>query len=353
MSADQARSIRITIIGIALLIAAALGLRWWLHGRFIESTDNAYIRADITAITPRVSGEVLAVPVKNNQAVKKGDLLLQIDRADYEARLANARAQIAVREAALAANIQQKAAQQSMIEEARATLNAARADESRSHKDWDRAKTLVEQGVATHQRLDTATAAYKSAEAGVTRAEASVKAAGQQSLTLDADRERLIAELEAAKASYRLAEIDLAATELRAPVDGVIGDLAARVGERVNAGMRMLSVVPLSEVFVEANFKETQLTRMAIGQTAEVEVDAFPGRILSGHIDSVSPASGAEFSLLPPDNATGNFNKIVQRVPVKILLDVPPELAGLLRPGMSVEAIVDTRTAPVNTAPAE
>lgn len=344
MSADKARNLRITIIGLAALVALAFGLRWWLHGRFIEATDNAYIRADITAITPRVGGEVLSVLVRNNQPVKKGDLLLQIDKADYEARLANARAQIAVREAALASNLQQKATQQSMIEEARASLNAAQADESRARKDWDRSKTLVEQGVATHQRLDTTTAAYKSAEAGVSRASAGVKAAGQQALTLDADRGRLEAELEAARASYRLAELDLAATEVRAPVDGVIGDLAARVGERINAGMRLLSLVPLAQVYVEANFKETQLTRMAVGQQVTVEADAFPDHALTGRIDSLSPASGAEFALLPPDNATGNFNKIVQRVPVRVALDIPAELAGRLRPGMSVEVIVDTRT---------
>ena len=352
MSADKARNLRIAIIGIALLIAGAFALRWWLHGRHIESTDNAYIRADITAITSRVGGEVLEVAVRSNQAVRKGDLLLRIDRADYEARLANARAQIAVREAALAANVQQKATQQAMIEEARATLNAAQADQSRTQKDWERARTLVEQGVATHQRLDTATASYKSAEAGVTRSQASVKAASQQSLTLDADRARLEAELLAARASARLAELDLAATELRAPIEGVIGDLAARVGERINPGMRLFSVVPLAQVFVEANFKETQLTGMAIGQQAEIGVDAFPDHVLTGRIDSLSPASGAEFALLPPDNATGNFNKIVQRVPVKIALDIPAELAGRLRPGMSVEATIDTRTTPGSSSPA-
>lgn len=353
MSADNAKKIRLVFLSAAILIAGTLGLRWWLHGRFIESTDNAYIRADITSITPRIGGEVLAVPVQNNQPVKKGDLLLQIDKADYEARLVNARAQVAVREAALTTNVQQKATQQSLIEEARASLSAAQADETRARQDWERANTLVQQGVATRQHLDAATAAYKSAQATAVRAQASVKAAGQQSLTLDAERARLEAELEAARAVLKLAEIDLAATELRAPVDGVIGDLTARVGERINAGMRLLSVVPLANVFVEANFKETQLTRMAAGQPVQVTVDAFPGQKLSGHIDSVSPASGAEFALLPPDNATGNFNKIVQRVPVKILLDVPAGLAGLLRPGMSVKASVDTRTAPLKTASAQ
>lgn len=344
MSAEQSRTLRILLISIAVLVVIGFGLRWWLHGRYIESTDNAYVRADISAITSRVGGEVLAVAVRNNQSVRKGDLLLQIDKADYEAKLANARAQIAVREAALAGNQQQKATQQSMIEEARATLNAAQADESRARKDWERAKTLVEQGVATHQRLDTATAAYKSAEAGVSRASAGVKAAGQQSLTLDADRGRLEAELEAARATARLAELDLAATEVRAPVDGVVGDLSARVGERINGGVRLLSLVPLERVYVEANFKETQLTAMKVGQEATIEADAFPDHALKGRIDSLSPASGAEFALLPPDNATGNFNKIVQRVPVKIALDVPAELAGSLRPGMSVEVSIDTRT---------
>ncbi|HVT34676.1 MAG TPA: HlyD family secretion protein, partial [Nevskiaceae bacterium] len=316
----------------------------------IESTDNAYVRADITAITPRIAGEVTQVLVHDNQAVKKGDLLLAIDAADYQARAASAAAQVAVREAALAANVQQKATQQSLLDEARATLAAAQADEARARKDWERADTLVKQEVATHQRLDTAVAAYQSAKAAVTRAEAGVKAAEQQTAMMDTDRARLSAELDAARAAQKLAEIDLAATELRAPVDGVIGDLAARVGERVNAGMRLLSVVPLAAVYVEANYKETQLTHMAIGQQAEIEIDAFPGRKLRGHIDSLSPASGAEFSLLPPDNATGNFNKIVQRVPVKIVFDEAGELAGLLRPGMSVEATIDTRTAPATVA---
>lgn len=344
---EKVKKIRGLVLGLMVLLLLAAGTRWYLHGRFVESTDNAYVRAEIISISPRIGGEILSKNVRNNQAVRKGDLLLSIDRSDYEAKLANARAQVAVREAALAANRQQKAMQAAMIEEARASRSAAEADESRLKKDWERADKLVSEGVATHQRLDTATAAYKSAAASVARTGAGVRVAAEQSSTLDAERRRLEAELQAAQAMLKLAELDLAATEIRAPVDGVVGDLSARVGERVAAGTRLLSVVPLAEVFVEANFKETQLTHMAIGQEVEVEVDAFPGQKLKGHIDSLSPASGAEFALLPADNATGNFNKIVQRVPVKILFDATGELAGLLRPGMSVKAIVDTRTTPV------
>lgn len=347
---EKVKKMRGLILGALLLAVLGGGSYWWLHARHFESTDNAYVRAEIIALSPRVGGEILAKPVHNNQPVKKGELLLSIDRSDYEARLANARAQVAVREAALAANTQQKAMQGAMIEEARASERAAQADEARLHKDYERADRLVAEGVATHQRLDSATAAYKSATAGVARTQAGVKAAREQSSTIDAERRRLDAELQAAHAMLRLAELDLAATEIRAPVDGVIGDLSARVGERVAAGTRLLSVVPLADVFVEANFKETQLTLMSVGQSVEIEVDAFPGQVLRGHIDSLSPASGAEFALLPADNATGNFNKIVQRVPVKILLDDRADLAGRLRPGMSVEVSVDTRTAPLSTA---
>jgi membrane fusion protein (multidrug efflux system) len=338
------KKIRIVVLLLVALAALGFGLRWWLHGRFIESTDNAYIRADITSITPRVGGEIVEVAVQNNQRVNKGDLLLRIDSADYEARLANAKASIAQREAALAANTEQQALQLTLVAEARAALAASQAEATRLQREWTRADTLVKEGVASHQRLDTATAANKSAHAQVERSAAGVKAAQQQIAALEADRARIAAELEAAKAGLKLAELDLAATELRAPRDGTVGDLAARLGERVNGGLRLLSIVPLEAVYIEANFKETQLTVMQPGQQVKIEVDAYPSQALVGHVQSVSPASGAEFALLPPDNATGNFNKIVQRVPVKIVFDGFGELAGRLRPGMSVEVEVDTRT---------
>lgn len=338
------KKVRLAALSLVVLLALGFGLRWWLHGRFIESTDNAYIRAEITAITPRVGGEVVEVAVQNNQRVKKGDLLLRLDRADYEAKLANARATIAKAEAALAANTEQQALQETLVAEARAALAATQAEATRLQREWSRADTLVKEGVASRQRLETATAAHQSARAQVERATAGVKAAQQQIAALQADRARLQAELEAANAGLALAQLDLAATELRAPRDGAVGDLAARLGERVSSGLRLLSIVPLDAVYVEANFKETQLTDMQPGQRVTIDVDAYPGRKLVGHVDSVSPASGAEFALLPPDNATGNFNKIVQRVSVKVVFDDFGELAGRLRPGMSVEVEVDTRT---------
>ncbi|MGH8504693.1 MAG: HlyD family secretion protein [Stenotrophobium sp.] len=341
--AAQINKLRFLIVAVAVLALAAGGYRWWTHSRFFESTDNAYIRADITVITPRVSGEVVALAVQDNQPVKAGDLLLQIDPRDYQARLANAQAAVAAAQAALAANDQQKAAQAAMIEEARATLSSAQADDARAQKDWQRADTLVRQGVATHQRLDTATAAYRAARAQIARAQAGIKVATQQAATLVANREQLQAQLEATRASEKLAELDLASTELHAPMDGVVGDLSARIGELVNAGIRLLSIVPLQAVYIDANFKETQMTRMHAGQAVALTVDAYPDHVLKGHVESLAPASGSEFALLPPDNATGNFNKIVQRMPVRIAVDDYDGLRGRLRPGMSVEAEVDTR----------
>lgn len=347
--AAQMHKLRFIIIIVIALALAGGGYRWWTHSRYFESTDNAYIRADITVITPRVSGEVVALAVQNNQPVKAGDLLLKIDPRDYQARLANAQAAVAAAQAALAANDQQKATQAAMIEEARATLSSAQADHARAQKDWQRADTLVRQGVATHQRLDTATAAYRAAQAQITRAEAGVKVATQQAATLVANREQLQAQLQAVRASEKLAELDLASTELHAPVDGVVGDLSARIGERVNAGIRLLSIVPLQSVYVDANFKETQMTHMHAGQPVQLSVDAYPDHELKGHVESLAPASGSEFALLPPDNATGNFNKIVQRMPVRIAVDDYAGLRGRLRPGMSVEAEVDTRGATKTT----
>jgi len=334
------------IRGVVLLAVVAGGAVWAQHwyqtGRWQQSTDNAYVRADIASITPRVGGEIVEVAVRDNQAVKKGDVLVRIDPRDYEARLANARAKVAEAEAALITNERQQAMQAAMVEEARAGLVSAQADQGRIKKDFARANALVREGVATQARLDTATAAQSAANAAVTRGSAGVKAATTQVDTVIAQRASLQAQGEAARAAVKLAELDLEATTIRAPSDGLVGNLSAKLGERVNPGLRLLSLVSPA-VWVEANYKETQLTRVAVGQTAEVEVDAFPGQKIPATVESVAPASGAEFALLPPDNATGNFTKIVQRVPVKLTLQVPEALAGKLRAGMSVEAVIDTK----------
>jgi membrane fusion protein (multidrug efflux system) len=342
MSRDTSRKLPFLVLALLLLAALGLGIRWWTHGRFHESTDNAYVRADVSYLTPRVGGEVVQLRVKNNQPVKVGDLLLKIDDADYQARVAQAKAQVAMREAALLTNRQDDSSWRAQVAEAEASLQAARAEERRLQLEMQRAKALVEDGVATRQRLDNAAAAWQAAAAQSRRAESGIAAARARQGGVGTGREQLAAELEAARAALKLAEIDLAATEIRAPISGVVGDLAARLGSRVAVGGRLMAIVPLESVFIEANFKETQLAAMQVGQKAAIELDAFPGLELTGSIQSLSPASGAEFALLPPDNASGNFNKIVQRVPVKIVLD-GGNAEGRLRPGMSAEVTVETR----------
>ncbi|WP_158608589.1 HlyD family secretion protein [Stagnimonas aquatica] len=335
--------VRTVVLGALAVGAVAFGLHWWQTGRWLESTDNAYVRADIAVITPRVAGEIVEVAVRENQLVKKGEVLVRIDPRDYQARLANAQAQVAQAEAALLANSRQQEMQVAMIDEARASLNAAEADRVRVRKDYERASSLVKDGVATQARLDTASAGYQSAQATVTRGSAALKAARTQVGTLEAERARLEAQLQAAKAAEQLSALDLEATVLRAPGDGLVGNLAAKLGERVSPGLRLLSLVAAGPVWVEANFKETQLTHVVVGQPVLVHVDAFPDTEIQGRVESVAPASGAEFALLPADNATGNFTKIVQRVPVKVTLEVPAALADKLRSGMSVEAEINTK----------
>ena len=335
--------VRTAVLGALAVGAVAFGVHWWQTGRWLESTDNAYVRADIAVITPRIAGEIVEVAVRENQLVKKGEVLVRIDPRDYQARLANAQAQVAQAEAALVANSRQQEMQAAMIDEARASLNAAEADCVRVRKDYERASSLVKDGVATQARLDTASAGYQSAQATVTRGSAALKAARTQIGTLEAERARLEAQLQATKAAEQLAALDLEATVLRAPSDGLVGNLAAKLGERVSPGLRLLSLVAAGTVWVEANYKETQLTHVAVGQPVLVHVDAFPDAEIKGRVESVAPASGAEFALLPADNATGNFTKIVQRVPVKVTLEVPAELADKLRSGMSVEAEINTK----------
>lgn len=339
------RWLRIAVLLAVLTAAAIFGWRWWQVGRFIESTDNAYVRADITVLSPRVGGEIVALKVRDNQTVAAGDLLLEIDRRDYAARVDSARAAVAEARAALAGNGQQRSQQDAAISEVRAQLLAARASERQTAQELERARSLLRDGVATRQRLDNAEAAHQNATAGVARAAAAVQAAERALSTLsDSSRARLEAAVAAAEAQLNLAEIDLAATSLKAPVAGTVGDLSARLGERVQPGQRLLSLVPLDRLYVEANFKETQLRAMQPGQPVELEIDAFPGQPLHGRVDSFSPASGAEWALLPAQNATGNFTKIVQRVPVRIALEPGHALADRLRPGLSVEARVDTRS---------
>ena len=341
------RKLIMAIVAIGALVAiAAGGAHWWLEGRHWESTDNAYLAANITALSARVPGPVMVVNVRENQPVAKGDLLFAIAPYSYMARRDRAQSEVAKRTADRAHLLTRIAHHQATIGATEAEVRTAEAELVRARQDLTRAETLQAKGFTDRQRYDHAKTDVLSAEAELGRTRANLLAARAQLTVLAEEAAELQARLEVAQAELRLAEIDLELTEVRAPTAGVVGNKQIEVGEYALVGVRKLAVVDLGDVWVTANFKETQLTEVVPGQRAAIEVDAFPDHEFTGVVDSLSPASGAEFSLLPPDNATGNFTKIVQRVPVKILFDQGQPLLDRLKPGMSVIARIDTRAQP-------
>jgi membrane fusion protein (multidrug efflux system) len=345
-------------VGIAVLIAGAIyGVHWWTVGRFLESTNDAYVRADMVVMSPRVSGYVTAVAVQDNQRVKAGAVLVRIDDRDYRAKVARAQAAVDAAKATLdadraaIANIDAQTVQQnSVIAQAEAQVRSAEADAQRAELDYRRYQNLVRQQVASRQRLENASADYTKAEAAIARTRAAVAAQKGLLPVLQTRRQQARAHMDQTQAALkgdeaalRLARIDLENTAIRAPIDGVIGQRVVRIGQFLEPGQPILAVVPLQAAFVVANYKETQIGHMHPGQPAEIVVDTFSDTTLHGRVLSFSPASGSQFALLPPDNATGNFTKIVQRIPVKIVLNHGEPFAGRQRPGMSVTATVDTR----------
>lgn len=344
------RGFRSALIALAILATAGTGVmfgwEWWLNGRFIEKTDNAFIHTDITSISPKVGGYVSEVLIDDNVHVEAGDVLLRIEDSSFRAEVARARADLAEKRAALANLDQRHTLQKALIEEARAAVRSVEANAERSQKELRRAGALVDQGWASQRRHDDAIAEEQTSEAEVARSFARLAAEKQKLAVIDSERVEVEAEVERSEAELSLAEINLRYTVINAPASGVVGNLRVERGEYVRPGARLAAVVPLSDVWIIANYKETQLTRIEPGQTVQVEVDTFPGVTIPAHVDSMSPASGAQFSLLPPDNATGNYTKVVQRIPVKIVLEPGHALEGRLRPGMSVVTRVDTRTTP-------
>ncbi|XID75962.1 HlyD family secretion protein [Alkanindiges sp. WGS2144] len=332
------------IILAIFLIMAVIGFIYYVMVyRFYESTDNAYLKADVTWVSPRIAGEVTQLNVKNNQQVKAGQVLMQLDDRDIQARYQQAAAITELKQAALGIQRQNIAGQQAMIAEARANLDAANAEMMRLKKDYDRYQQLLGEGITTRQRLETVQSQYLSAVAQVKRAQAGVSAAEAQLAGIEASREQLLADVSSARANVDLIQVDASSAKVVAPISGTIGSLGVRLGSRVSSQTRLLAIVPLEKTFVEANFKETQITNMKVGQKVSIKLDAYPDYEFTGHIDSFSPASGAEFSLLPPENATGNFNKVVQRVPVKILIN-HKKGEPVLRPGLSARIKVDLRS---------
>ncbi len=319
------------------------GYRWFVEGRFIVSTDDAYVKADMSTIAAKVSGYVVGVPIVDNASVTKGQVLATIDDGDYNNAVDAARARIETQDATVARIGKQIGAQNSAIDQAKAMLQSAKADAVRNAAEFDRADSLMHSSFGTQQKLDQARADRDRGVAAVANATASVNAAQAAIEVLQAQK------LEAQKARAELqtvldkADRDLSFTVIRAPFDGVIGNKAVQPGQYVQPGTRLLSLVPLQSAYVEANFKETQINQLKPGQKVVIKPDAYGGRNVEGVVQSIAPASGAEFSMLPPENATGNFTKIVQRMPVRIT--VPAEVAreGILRPGLSVVVDVHTR----------
>lgn len=350
------KAIKRAVIAAALLAGVAFagdfGYRYWTVGRFIESTDDAYVKADYTTVAPKVAGYIKQVLVNDNDTVKAGQVLARIDDRDFQAALSQARADVKAAEAAVTNLDAQISLQQSIIAQARATLDASQASLTFAQSDADRASRLITNGAGTQSRAEQSQSLKDQAAAAVERDQAAVVAAENKVPVLQTQREQALAQRDRAVAAARQAELNLSYTDIVAAVDGTVGARSIRVGQYVTSGTQLMAVVPLHAVYVVANFKETQLTFVRPGQTVEIKVDSFPDVAIKGHVDSVSPASGLEFSLLPPDNATGNFTKIVQRIPVKIVID-DERLAGLLRSGMSVIPDIDTKAAQTSAAAEE
>ncbi|HTY48318.1 MAG TPA: HlyD family secretion protein [Steroidobacteraceae bacterium] len=332
------------VAGTILVLAAAAAAHHWLTvGRFLESTDDAYVGGDVTVIAPKVAGFIEQVAVTDNQAVHAGDLLVKLDDRDFRAALARADAAVAAKEAARADLDATVKLQRAVIAEARASIAAADAETARAREDKARFDRLSGKGAVSLESTQKADADYAQAVAAADRARAALSAARRQADVIEAQQQQAAATLAQARAERTLARLNLDYTELRSPVDGVVGNRSARTGAYAAVGAELLAIVPARGLWVDANFKESQLGGMRPGQPAAIEADVMPGERFHGHVQSLSPATGAQFSVLPAENATGNFTRIVQRVPVRIALDGGASQLGRLRPGLSVTVTVDQR----------
>jgi membrane fusion protein (multidrug efflux system) len=340
---------RKVLLGVAVLVALgaiAYGVNFYLVGRYFITTDDAYVRANNTTLGARVGGHINAIVVADNAKVHAGDVIVRIDDGDYRIAVDSVRARIGTQQATIERIGQQIAAQTSAVDQAKAQLESAKAGVVRAQADFDRQQALSDRGIASKAAFegslaarDQAAASVQSAQAGYNSALAGVEVVKAQ----QAEAQQQLVEL---KAQLAKAERDLEFANVRAPVDGYFSNRMVNSGDYVQPGQRLGNIVPLEAIYIDANFKETQLERIKPGQPVKISIDAFSTRKIDGVVESLSPASGAVFSLLPPDNATGNFTKIVQRVPVRIRVSKSVARAQLLRPGMSVYVKVDTGSAP-------
>lgn len=334
---------------LATITALVVGGLWFYreqtYGKYQQSTNNAYVQSDAIVVSSKLGGFVARVFVVDNQWVKRGDPLVRIDPREYDAEVRQAEAQIGIAAANAAGVRAQIHEQQAAIDQARAQLAAASGQLEFSRGEVARVAPLVTSGAESRERLAQLRDQERQAAAQVASARAQLVAAQRRVGTLDAQIGQAMSQRRAAEAQLSTANVNLGATIIRASANGRVGSKTVQVGQFVQPGVRMMSIVPVQQLYVEANFKETQLGLMRVGQPVRVRVDALDDAELRGRVESFSPGTGAQFSLLPPQNATGNFTKIVQRVPVRISIDVGPEASKLLLPGMSAVATVDTRSA--------
>lgn len=337
----KGRLIPIAAGGVAAVAVAVGGTVWWLDRQKFETTDNAFVAADKVTVAPLVDGYVAEVLVHDNQSVSPGQVLVRIDPATLKARLAQAEANAQALQAAVTAVDDKARLEQALIAQRAAMVDGAHAEASLADAEFKRYGALANQGWVSSQRAQTARTAQQQASAGVGQAKAALEAERRVAQSLGSAREQSLAQAAAARAAADQTRIDLSRTEVRAPVAGVVGARAVRTGQYVRPGGALMSIVPLADAYVIANFKETQVSRLRIGQPVEIHADAFGKETIKGRIDSFAPATGAEFALIPVENAVGNFTKITQRLPVRIAIDRSQKLAGGLRPGLSLKVKVD------------
>ena len=338
--------------GVFLLAGLVYAILWLTHYRYIQTTDNAYVQSDISVISPKVSGYLATVNVVENTYVHKDDVLATIEPRDLEIARDQALAKLETQKAAVGTFAEQINEAEAQAESAKANIISAEAQAARARADYGRYVKLAKADFASKQKLDSTRADMQSSAAALESAKAALNSATASVAVLRARKLEEEARLKQSEADLDQAKRNLSYAVIRAPVDGVVGNRHMDVGQFVQPGAQLASLVALPHVYVEANFKETQIENVRVGQVATIESDAYPGVEIEGHVESFSPASGQVFSLLPPENATGNFTKVVQRVPVRISVPDDNKLKGLLRPGLSVVVSVDTRTGRSETAQA-
>lgn len=334
-----------TVVGLGVVIG---GVFWWTNKQHYESTDNAFVQADTVLVSPQVSGYIIEVLVSDNEHVEAGQVVARIDPSALEAKLAQAEANVRALEASVRSVDDKASLEQAMIAQKAAGVSSAQAEASRTGADLQRYSDLAKRGWVSDQKLQTVKAQAAESAAAVKQANATLEAERRSAASLGSSRAETEAQAAAARAAVQQARLDLEHTVIRAPVAGVVGARGVRPGQLVQPGTTLMAVVPLSQTYVVANFKETQVARLRLGQPVEIKADAFGRQPIKGRVDSFAPATGSEFALIPVENAVGNFTKIAQRVPVRIVVDRSTPLGAALRPGLSVQVQVDVtaRTGP-------